>query len=113
MFDLDRSLSLGPDGDLKTVTGIAALRQRLENRLGCQKGEWRYQLSHGVSWLFDVLGQSGDSAAIRQLLTQEILADAEVQGVGEFNVSFTASSRRLHYTIPIQVRSGEVTTIEG
>src|SRR6187402_1471965 len=100
MLDLDRSLTLGPDGDLKTVTGTAALRQRLENRMQTQRGEWRYSLSHGVSWLFDILGQSGDSAAIRQLLTQEILAEAEVRGVGEFSVSFETDARRLRYTIP-------------
>lgn len=95
------------------VTGIAALRQRLENRMQCQRGEWRYNLNHGISWLFGVLGQSGDTAAIRQLLTQEILLEAEVIGVGEFNVSFIAASRRLHYTIPIQTQAGETATVTG
>ena len=111
MLDLDRNLGLDSSGDLVTINGLQALGQRLENRLSTQQGQWPYALSHGVPWLVQVLGEAGDSGAIRQLLSQQIAADAEVASIGEFAVRFDARTRRLQYSIPVRVVQGDDVTI--
>lgn len=113
MIDLDRNLDLDSSSNLTTIEGTAALAQRLENTLGCQRGEWKYALNHGVPWLFQFLGESGDSAAMRQLLVQPIAADPEVGSIGEFTVSFDNESRVLRYKIPVRAITGETAIIQS
>jgi hypothetical protein len=113
VIDLDRNLALDADGDLRTITGVTALGQRLENTLSCQRGEWAYNLQHGVSWLFSILGEAGDSAAIRQLLIEPIAADSEVADVGEFTVTFDHDARRLRYKIPVRAIDRQQLEVRG
>jgi hypothetical protein len=113
MIDLDRNLDLDASGNLTTIEGTTALAQRLENTLGTQRGEWRYSLNHGVPWLFQFLGESGDSAAMRQLLVQQIAADSEVSSVGEFTVAFDGETRQLQYKIPVRAITGETAIVQS
>lgn len=106
MIDFDRNLSFS-DGQSSLISGSAALKQRLENRLGTQQGEWSYNIRHGVPWLFSVLGESGDSAAIRQLILEQISPDPEVESVGEFTVTFNPETRKIVYQLPIRAANGD------
>lgn len=109
MIDIDRDWTLLATGDVKLVTGTTALAQRLGNRLNTNQGQWAFNLRHGVPWLASILGESGDSAAVRELITKQIMQDTEVAAIGQFSATFNNTTRRFTYTI--QVRATDGTTV--
>lgn len=111
MRDVHRDWRLGPNNDLAFVEGAAATAERLTNALGTQQAEFRWDITIGMPWLFQVLGQRGDNAAIRQLITEQILRDNEVDSVGNIRATFDASARRLTYTASVRLVSGVVVPV--
>lgn len=111
MIDLGRNLMPDADGNLPLVDGLDELAQRQSLRLGTQQGEWKYNLDHGMPWLTQILGQAGDSAAIRQIIIDQIMLDSEIASVGEFSVQFTSDTRRLRYSIPVRTEEDETLVI--
>lgn len=111
MRDVHRNWRLSATNDLQFVEGASAAAERLTNALGTQNGEWRFDTTVGMSWLYDVLSQRGDNAAIRQLITEQILRDNEVDSVGNIRATFDASARRLTYTASVRLVSGVVVPV--
>lgn len=111
MIDLDKSLMPDAEGDLPLLDGLDELAQRQSLRLGTQQGEWKYNLDHGMPWLTQILGQAGDSAAIRQIIIDQIMLDSEVASVGEFTVQFSDATRRLRYSVPVRTEEDETLVV--
>lgn len=111
MLDVHNDWKLASDGDLEFVQGSSAAGQRLFIRLGTQQGEYRWDLAIGVSWLYSILGQRGDSAAVRQLLVDQIRQDPEVAAVGDIQATFNNSQRKIAYTISVRLIDGVNTTL--
>lgn len=106
MLDIRDDWALDANGDIARVEGSRAAAQRLKIRLGTQKGEWRFDQSIGVSWLYSILSQRGDSTATRQLVVDQIRLDPEVAAIGEIQASFNNAARRLSYTVAVRLIDG-------
>src|SRR5688572_25914034 len=100
--------TLTATGDIAMVEGPSAARQRIHLGLGTNQGEWRFDLRVGVPWLFSVLGQYGDSAAIRSLIVDEIRQDFEVESIGELTAQFNRANRNISYQVPVRLTSAVV-----
>lgn len=106
MLDVHNDWRLGSDNDLEFVRGSEAAKQRLFIRLGTQAGEYRWDLAIGVSWLYSVLSQRGDSAAVRQLIVDQIRLDPEVAATGDIQAVFQSSQRKIMYSISVRLIDG-------
>lgn len=111
MIDVHNDWKLGPDNDLLLVSGSNAAAQRLYIRLGTQIGEYRWDQAIGMSWLYSVLGQKGDSAAVRQLIVDQIRLDSEVAATGEIQATFNNTQRKMIYSVNVQLIDGINTTV--
>lgn len=108
MIDFDDSFALNPaTNDWDLVSGVDAAQQRLESRLGTNQGEWGFDLTFGVPWLSQILGELGESASLRQIIASRITADPEVASISAFDAVFDDEARRMRYTVRVRLRSGD------
>jgi hypothetical protein len=111
MLDVDRNFTLDNSGNWSILSGADATQQALESELGTNQGEWAFDLFFGVPWLFQILGQSGDSAAIRQLITSKITSNREVASISAFDAEADESARGLRYTVRVRLVGGGTATL--
>lgn len=111
MIDIDRDFTLDASGDVRLISGSEAARQRLENRLQTNQGEWVFNTLHGVPWLVSILGQSGDSAGLRELLVRQIAQDPEVESISQFDAAFDNVARKMTYTVKLRMRDGSSSAV--
>jgi hypothetical protein len=109
VIDVHNDWQLGANNDLELVSGAQAAKQRLFIRLGTNAGEYPWDQSVGVSWLYTILGAKGakgDSAAVRQLIVEQIRMDREVAATGEIQAVFNNTTRKMNYSISVRLIDG-------
>lgn len=79
-LDSDSDILLDDGGSGSTLTGAAALRQRIMIRLRTEQGTFFYDESLGVPWLSKILGKTPDAAVLHSLFADAILSAPGVTG---------------------------------
>lgn len=112
MKDVYNDWRLNDSNDLDFASGSSAARLRLNNRLGTQQGEYRWDTACGVPWLFSILSQRGDSASTRQLIIDQIRQDSEVAATGDIQATFDNATRKISYQVSVRLVDGVNTTVD-
>jgi hypothetical protein len=106
VIDVDKNWGLDSANDLQLVSGSTAAAQRLELALGTNQGEYRFDQSIGMPWLFSILGKRSDNAAARQLISEVLRRDNEVAAIGEIRADFDSVARRMSYVVSVRLVDG-------
>lgn len=99
-FDLllnnNGDLFINSKKDIDLISGNEEITQRIKNRIGTFKGEWKFNLSQGVDWL-GYLGQRFTSALEQQIRTdilKNLQADPDVSEVLEVNIRLSTKNEQ-------------------
>ena len=97
MRTLNFPLSIDGHGDLVTVTGLEALRQKINQRLSLFKGSWFLDTTAGVPYFQEIIKKPVDPGLVASILNQEILKESEVLDIGEVEADFDPETRKFNY----------------
>ena len=99
-----------PDGDISpgfdTVTGVEAVRQRVQQRLRLLRGEWFLDASAGIPYLQGILAQPSGAGLAGQVVAAEILDVEGVAGVRDVVAEFDTATRRLQFSANVETPDG-------
>ena len=84
--------------DVSFTTGIATVRQRVENRMSAAKGEWFADLDRGIDYYGEILGQTYDSAKITAIFRKTLIETEGVDKCTQLLVDFAGATRTLTVT---------------
>lgn len=99
-------------GDIQTVSGRMATRQRLEQKLLLWRGEWFLDTDAGFPWLQSVVGQRPTPQVVRSLVFDLVQSDPSVRSVENLVLNQDNVERRLEISFDARLTSGETETIE-
>lgn len=83
------------------ASGAEALRQKVVHRLKLFKGEWFLDISRGVPYFQNILGENISLSLATQILTNEIKKEPEVVDVQNISFNFDSTRRTYGYTATI------------
>ncbi len=90
---VDSDLSV-VEGVLQITSGRDCLRQTTEQRLSTSRGEWRYDLTHGVPFIQQIADQS-DLDLIRAIYLETLLETPGIVRVEQLQLSRDPVTREL------------------
>lgn len=95
--DAPVTLALDEDGDvivpLRFLRGLEAVAQGVRVRMQMFKGEWFLDLSTGVPWWQDILGQRFEYNRVAAALRRPILETPGVTDIVSLSIVFDAQTR--------------------
>ena len=77
------------------ITGVEAVRQRLENRLKIWQGEYFKDETIGLDWN-DIFNGDVNTETLKILIRAELLSDEYVDAVTNLEVSFNRENRKIN-----------------
>ena len=83
-------LSVGPTGDIATITGSALGQQRVLRRLLTNPGDYLWQLGYGAG-LAQFVGQPGDAMRIGAVIRSQIFRETTVARTPEPTIDVAAN----------------------
>jgi hypothetical protein len=89
------------------VTGIEAVATLIQTRLQLFLGEWFLNLSDGLP-LWNILGQSNDSATTNAIIQARIQGTPYVTGVSDVAWSFSQSTGQFSYSAQVATVFGPI-----
>ena len=99
------SLRSAVSSQLTTATS-ENLAQRLSIRLKTFKGEWFLDENLGIDYFGQVIGKNRKKATIDALLQSEIVRDAEVLQIAEYDSVYDNTLRKLNISFKIRTLDG-------
>lgn len=106
MRTLKFPLELDGNGELILITGLAALRQKIDQRLALFKDTWFLNTNRGVPYLQEIIKKPVDPGLVASILNAEILKETEVLSVGAVSADLDRETRKFTY-------GATITTIYG
>lgn len=82
------------DGFLQIVSGRESLAQTIAQRLQTSRGEWRYNLSHGIPYIQVIARKAGDDL-VKAIMREAILETPGVQSITRLEVTRDRVTRTL------------------
>lgn len=82
------------EGELVIVSGRDSLVQSIRRRLQTSRGEWRYDLSHGIPWL-RTLGEKAPLGVIRSIVREALRETPGVLDVETVDLTRNSVTRTL------------------
>lgn len=100
--------------DLSLVSGDAATRQRLEQKLRLWQGEWFLDRAAGFPWLQEILGQRPRIQLVSALLRDLVARDPGVTELVELTADYSSEAgRELQVTFRARLAGSDaVETVE-
>ena len=89
-----------------TTSTSENLAQRLSIRLKTFKGEWFLDENLGIDYFGQVIGKNRKKATIDALLQSEIVRDAEVLQIAEYDSVYDNTLRKLNISFKIRTLDG-------
>lgn len=84
-----------PGYDLKLVSGVDLIRQRIKQRLLTIQGEWFLNTDIGLPWFDQIIGKGAERQQISALLVQNISETEGVDSVIEFDLTLNRRARTM------------------
>lgn len=107
--ETDGDIYLTSSGDLAVVTGSDAVKQHIAQRLRFVRGEWFMDITRGVPYFFDILGQKApDLSNLSAVMKDAILGTPGVTGLSSFGLSLDRQTRELTLTFVATSDDGEI-----
>lgn len=104
MRTLNFPLSIDGHGELVTVTGLEALRQKINQRLSLFKGSWFLNITAGIPYFQEIIKKPVDPGLVASILNQEILKEPDVLSIGEVEADLNPETRKFSYrAVPMTV----------
>jgi len=97
MRTLNFPLAIDGNGELIVINGLAALIQKINQRLSLFKGSWFLDINAGVPYLQDIIKKPIDPGLVASILNAEILKEPEVLSLGEVEIDLDADTRIFNY----------------
>jgi hypothetical protein len=82
------------EGELQIVSGEPCIAQSISQRLRTVRGEWRYDLSHGIPYLERILGKI-DLSVVRSILREVVARSPGVRRVVNIDLTLDSTTRVL------------------
>jgi hypothetical protein len=112
MITIAHPTEIDQNGEIKTLTGLSALRQKLKQRLSLFLGTWFLDSSRGVPYFTEILTKPVDSGFVASIISEEIKKEPEVTEIVSLEIDFEANTRKLTYKANLKTIHGD-TTING
>ncbi len=96
------------DFDLALVEGAAQVGQRLKTRLKSFLGEWFLDTDFGVPYFQEILKKGPDLNRVIAVIQEQILADAEVLEITDFQTTYDNGARAFSYRFRVNTVFGVV-----
>jgi len=96
------------NNDLIVITGINALKEKLEERLRFFLGEWFLDTTQGVPYLQEIFEKPVDTGLITSILTGEISKEEDVISVNETQALFEKDTRQFTYSATVETSFGSL-----
>ena len=96
------------NGDLVLNSGIVAVKQFLEARLGFFKGEWFLDLDSGVPYYEEVLKKNPDPIVLDGIFKDTILSTPGIIGLDSFSMELDTNTRELRLNFKARSLDGEI-----
>jgi hypothetical protein len=107
-LDADGDYTFGQNGQNFLVNSAQAVRQAIQTTLLLFAGEWFLDLSQGVPWLTEVIG-NGTAGLYDQVIQTAILGVEGVSGLNSYSSSLDPKTRALTVVGTAQSIYGSVT----
>lgn len=91
-----------------TQTEAEYISQKIEGRLGLQRGEWFLNRDLGIPYYEEILKKNPDLNKVRNLFTSEILRIPEIKTLLEFNIDFDQKARKYTLSFIAELTSGAI-----
>ena len=106
MRTLNFPLSLDANGELVVITGLEALRQKIDQKLALFKGSWILNINAGVPYLQDIIKKPVDPGLVASILNEEILKESEVLKINDVSAGLDAETRKFTYSASLKTIYG-------
>lgn len=115
MFDISmdsfRTLGKVNNYDLKLLSEIDYVVQKIKRRLRIIKGEWFLDANAGISYYEDVLVKNPDLAKIKILYIRALQEITEITQIEKLDMTLDSAKRKLNINIELIVNN-ELVSIE-
>lgn len=91
-------------GGLSVIEGIEAAAQDTRTRIGLYKAEDPFNIEKGIDFDYEILGKMGGIDYIRDLISERIADNADINGVSSVNVEHNGG--RLNITADVETIFG-------
>lgn len=106
MRTLNFPLTIDNQGLMVVVTGLEALRQKINQRLLLFQDTWFLDSTAGVPYLQEILKKPVDSGLIASIFNSEILKESEVVSIGAVDADLDTQTRKFYYKATIKTIFG-------
>jgi hypothetical protein len=94
--------------DLKLVSGIDLIRQRLKQRLLTIRGEWFLNQEIGLPWFAEINAKGTPEARIRALLIEQITETEGVLTLDAFELDYNSRTRTMLLQFEVTATAGQI-----
>lgn len=100
------------NGDLRLISGGAAVAQHIKQRLLTILGEWFLDKSVGLPWFDTILGKHRTLDVVEALIRDQISNTPGVQALNQFSLEVDEQSeRKARVTFSATLTTGETATL--
>ena len=99
-------------GDVATVSGAQATRQRLEQKFKLWRGEWFLDVNAGFPWIEEILGQRPAPQVVRSLVFDVVQSDPGIRTVENLELEQDSPQRRLTIRFRARLTNGDTDDME-
>jgi len=98
----DGDIHLDDQGNLSTVSGIEALRQKILQKLRFFQGEWFLNINEGVPYFQQIFARPIDAGLAASIFNNEILEEEEVTGLKNVSANLDPITREFRYNAIVE-----------
>ena len=99
-------------GDVATVSGNLATRQRLEQKFKLWRGEWFLDVNAGFPWLEEILGRRPAPQVLRSLVFDLVQSDPGIRTIENLELEQDSPQRRLTIRFRARLIDGSTDDME-